>query len=76
LDLATRVPVEYLQIVKNGEVAEEVRLADWTKRKGRLPPVVFDASGWFLVRAITNNEQPISLPPAGRTTSNRPADRE
>jgi hypothetical protein len=56
VDLAMRVPVEYLQIVKNGEVEAEVRLADWTNRKGRLPPVRFDASGWFLVRAVTNNQ--------------------
>jgi hypothetical protein len=57
LDLATRVPVEYLQIIKNGEVAAEVRLADWTKQQGRLPPLAFDASGWFLVRAVTNNQR-------------------
>jgi hypothetical protein len=57
LDLATRVAVEYLQIIKNGEVAAEVRLADWTKQKGRLPPLAFDASGWFLVRAVTNNQR-------------------
>jgi hypothetical protein len=55
LDLATRVPVEYLQIIKNGEVAEEVRLTEWTNKKGQLPPLNFDASGWFLVRAVTNN---------------------
>jgi hypothetical protein len=57
LDLATRVPVDYLQIIKNGEVAAEVRLADWTQQKGRLPPLAFDESGWFLVRAVTNNQR-------------------
>jgi hypothetical protein len=57
LDLATRVPVEYLQIVKNGTVENEVRLAEWTKQKGRLPPLRFDASGWFLVRAVTTNQR-------------------
>ncbi len=57
LNLATRVPVEYLQIIKNGMVEADVRLADWKNRKGRLPPVTFDASGWFLVRAVTNNTQ-------------------
>jgi hypothetical protein len=57
LDLATRVPVEYLQIVKNGSVENEVRLADWTKQKGRFPPLRFDASGWFLVRAVTTNQR-------------------
>jgi hypothetical protein len=57
LNLATRVPVEYLQIIKNGNVEAEVRLAEWKDKKGKLPPVSFDASGWFLVRAVTNNAQ-------------------
>jgi hypothetical protein len=56
-NLATRVPVEYLQIIKNGAVASEVRLADFVNRKGRLPPVSFDESGWFLVRAVTTNQK-------------------
>ena len=57
LNLATRVPVEYLQIIKNGMVEAEVRLADWKDRKGKLPPVTFDDAGWFLVRAVTSNPQ-------------------
>ncbi len=57
LELATRVPVEYLQIIKNGQVEAEARLADWKGKKGRLPPVAFDDSGWFLVRAVTNNRR-------------------
>ncbi len=56
LELATRVSVEYLQIIKNGHVEAEVRLADWTKRKGRLPPLVFGESGWFLIRAVTTSK--------------------
>jgi len=55
LNLATSVPVEYLQIIKNGNVEAEVRLAEWKDKKGRLPPISFDDSGWFLVRAVTNN---------------------
>jgi hypothetical protein len=55
LNLATRVPVEYLQIIKNGAVDAEVRLAEWKDKKGKLPPVMFDSSGWFLVRAVTSN---------------------
>ena len=55
LNLATSVPVEYLQIIKNGKVEAEVRLAEWKDRKGRLPPMHFDDSGWFLVRAVTSN---------------------
>jgi hypothetical protein len=57
LNLATRVPVEYLQIIKNGMVEAEVRLADWKDKKGKLPPISFDAPGWFLVRAVTSNVQ-------------------
>jgi hypothetical protein len=64
LDLATRVPVEYLQIVRNGVVESEVRLADWTK-KGRLPPLRFDASGWFLVRAVTTNRRTYQFASSG-----------
>jgi hypothetical protein len=56
LNLATRVPVEYLQIIKDGRVDADVRLADWKQKKGRLPPVTFDDSGWFLIRAVTNNQ--------------------
>ena len=55
LNLATAVPVEYLQIIKNGTVEHEVRLPEWKGKKGRLPPLSFNDSGWFLVRAVTNN---------------------
>ncbi len=65
LSLATRVPVEYLEIIKNGEVYTDVRLADWTTKKGRLPPVEFDQSGWFLVRAVTNNPKTYQLASSG-----------
>lgn len=65
VELATRMPVEYLQVVKNGEVELEVRLADWVKRKGRLPPLRFDAGGWFLVRAVTTNEQTYQFAASG-----------
>lgn len=57
LNLATRVPVEYLQVIKDGKVDVEVRLAEWKDKKGKLPPVTFDESGWFLVRAVTSNPQ-------------------
>jgi hypothetical protein len=47
--------VEYLEIVKNGQVVHEVRLADLAQSAGRLPPLEFTESGWFLVRAMTTN---------------------
>ena len=76
LNLATSVPVEYLQIIKNGTVEAEVRLAEFKNRKGRLPPIHFDDSGWFLVRAVTSNPKtlPIRLQrPVLRRESRPPA---
>jgi hypothetical protein len=55
LNLSLREKVDYLEIVKDGKVVQEVRLDEFAKRAGRLPPVAFDQSGWLLVRAVTNN---------------------
>jgi hypothetical protein len=65
LNLSTRVPVEYLEIIKDGEVYAEVRLDEWKKKKGRLPPVEFSDSGWFLVRAITNKPESFQYASSG-----------
>jgi hypothetical protein len=65
LNLATSVPVEYLQIIKNGAVDAEVRLDEFKDRKGRLPPIHFDDSGWFLVRAVTSNPKVYQLASSG-----------
>ncbi|WP_146399766.1 hypothetical protein [Pseudobythopirellula maris] len=53
LSLATRDKIEYLEIIKNNEVAATVPLRDWAAGGGRLPPVEFDSAGWFAVRAVT-----------------------
>lgn len=55
LKLSLRDRVDYLEIVKNGRVIHQVRLQDYAQAKGRLPKVVFQSSGWLLVRAIANN---------------------
>lgn len=65
LNLATAVPVDYLQIIKNGSVEAEIRLAEWKGKKGRLPPVHFDDSGWFLVRAVTSNPKTYQFASSG-----------
>jgi hypothetical protein len=57
LNLALRDRVDYLEVVQNGKVVQEVRLEEYRDRRGTLPPVTFDASGWLLVRAVTNNAQ-------------------
>jgi hypothetical protein len=57
LDLAfyEAAQVEYLEIVQNGRPLFQVRLDELAKRDGKLPFVEFQTSGWFLVRAVTNN---------------------
>lgn len=55
LDLATRDKIDYLEVIQDGRVLHEVRLDQWAKSEGKLPPVTFTQSGWTLVRAVTNN---------------------
>jgi hypothetical protein len=55
LNLGTRDKVEYLEVVQDGKVLHEVRLDEWAKANGKLPPVKFTRSGWMLVRAVSNN---------------------
>lgn len=56
LNLATGDPIEYLEVIKDGEVAQIVRIADWAKT-GELPPIEFNSSGWFLIRAVANVQE-------------------
>jgi len=46
-------PIDYLEIIENGEVAHSIRFRDYEK-SGKLPKLRFRQSGWFLVRAVTN----------------------
>ena len=42
LNLSTRDPIDYLEVVQDGKVVHEVRLDQWAKAGGKLPPVKFD----------------------------------
>lgn len=55
LNLGTRTPVEYLELVKDGRVLHSVRLADFAASGGRLPAVTFDAPGWLSVVAVAES---------------------
>jgi hypothetical protein len=50
LTLTTREPISYLEIVRDGQV-QSIRFDDYVKA-GRLPPLRFNHSGWFLLRAV------------------------
>ncbi|MEO0531236.1 MAG: hypothetical protein AAF266_11780 [Planctomycetota bacterium] len=54
LSLATRSKIEYLELIKNGRVERNVRLADVAANGGRLPEIAFDAPGWLAVAAVTS----------------------
>lgn len=55
LSLSIREPVEYLEIVKDGEVVHHVRLDEWAKAGGQLPEIEFRTSGWMLLRALASH---------------------
>jgi hypothetical protein len=52
--LTTRDPITSIEIVKNGNVERSVPFSEW-ERTGLPGEVAFTESGWFLVRAITDN---------------------
>ena len=53
LTLSTRVPISYIEIIKNGQVERSIRFDEY-RTSGRLPKLHFSASGWFLIRAVTD----------------------
>jgi hypothetical protein len=57
LTLSTRDKIRYLEIIKNGRSEQEVNLDSFKELGGKLPPVRFTESGWFLVRAVADNPQ-------------------
>jgi hypothetical protein len=54
--LATRDPISSIQIVKNGKVEHAVNFHEW-KKTNKLAVLNFKESGWFLIRAITDNPE-------------------
>ncbi len=57
LTLSTRDKIRYLEIVKNGRSEQEINLDSFKAAGGKLPPVKFTESGWFLIRAVADNTQ-------------------
>ena len=49
-----REPISSIEIIKNGRVERAVPSESW-KKTGALGSLTFNESGWFLVRAITDN---------------------
>jgi hypothetical protein len=53
-ELTTCDKIPFLEVIKNGQVDHKVSFEEFS-RTGTLGTVRFDASGWFLVRAIADN---------------------
>jgi len=54
IGLSTREPVSYIEVIKDGEIAETIGFEEW-KRTGKTGILSFNRSGWFLVRVIAEN---------------------
>lgn len=57
LHLAVRDPVDYLEVVHNGEVFYSARLDEFAATGGVIPPLKIDRSGWVMVRVATDHEE-------------------
>jgi hypothetical protein len=53
-ELTSNDSVPFLEVIKDGEVERRVPYREWS-RAGTLGTLTFRTSGWFLVRAITDN---------------------
>lgn len=53
LNLATRDPVDYLEVIHNGTIVYNARLDEFAKAGGMIPKLRIEESGWVLVRVVT-----------------------
>ncbi len=60
LDIALKLtvadPVEYLEVVFNGQTLYRARLDEYAKAGGVIPPLSVNESGWLLVRVVTERD--------------------
>jgi hypothetical protein len=54
--LTTQDPIRFVEVIRNGQVERRVKSAD-AQRTGSLGTIGFPESGWFLVRAIAENQK-------------------
>ena len=53
LSLTTRDPVEYLEVIHNGQVHYRARLDEFAKAGGKIPPLTITKSGWVILHVVT-----------------------
>jgi hypothetical protein len=52
MNLAVREKVNYMEVIRNGQLAQSIRLDEWAKT-GHFPLLRIKEPGWFLVRVVT-----------------------
>jgi hypothetical protein len=65
LDIAVQLtvadPVQYLDVIYNGQSLYEARLDEFAKRGGRIPSLKIEESGWLVVRVVTERDHTYRL---------------
>ena len=56
VSLSVRDPVDYLDVVFNGDTIYSAKLEDHYKR-GEFPPIEIDRSGWLVIRVVTEHNK-------------------
>ena len=56
VSLTVREPVDYLDVIFNGETIYSAELEDHYK-KGEFPPIEIEESGWLVIRVVTAHEK-------------------
>jgi hypothetical protein len=56
VSLSVREPVDYLDVVFNGDTIYSAKLEDHYKR-GEFPPIEIDKSGWLVIRIVTDHNK-------------------
>lgn len=53
LALTVQDPVDYLEVIYNGQVHYSAKLDEYAKAGGKIPPLRVTRSGWALIRVVT-----------------------
>lgn len=61
LQLTVSDPVEYVDVVFNGEALYHARLDEYAKQGGKIPAIEITESGWLVVRVVTQREETYRL---------------
>lgn len=47
-------PIRYIEVVRNGQIEYSLNLDKYAQRQGKLLPLKFEKSGWFLIRVVSD----------------------